>query len=469
MATCINQSVADRAMIIFSTHVRAGLGFFKASNLTVKAMNKEGNLINKEDFDIIARSRYNEVIPNEDYHVYINKQVGKLNAEIYKLLGITGKWNTKGKAPKANEIGPEAQDKLVGIKEAILNPKNQEHYDNLPIWSKIIVDLINDGEYDHHMLTEAIGYLKEIRETGASELEARVEAQEKEYAEAADTMVESLNRVSVELQGIAKLATEALNNEDMDVQELVEMAEANGIKIPDHATSNRAIGRAIFDAIDKRNRHWAAGTRWEGLVRLIGDYSNYVFDDLGYMLGRLDFRGAKKADQGVLESQIDNEIRKGKNQTLKAKQDYVAQLGTLIAESYDIELPNFKSLTDKLSTKSAVILKQQFYMQTLQEMAINSALKIETGLDYKTGANKGRQIVLSKGDLMQLYVDVLNPDVERSMELTGISRNDLEVLANKHLTEVDKKFAMRMASEFYQEMWEKENAEYRKAISHQHA
>ena len=461
MATCINPSVADEGMFIFSEHVRAGLDFFEASKLTVKALNKRGHLIAKEDFDIIARTRYNEVIPNGDYYTYVNQKIGKLKKTFLKELGVTGKFLTTGKVRKAHNVGPQAAEQLNRIANVIVKQDRGDLYDNLLPFERVIVDLYREGEYEPRLLEEAITYVREIREDGKTDLEARMNKQAAEIDAKASKMESSLHRVSEQLQELNKLATDALTDPDADLGELKAAAANAGIEIPPHLTTADEIAGRIVDAIEKKNRHWAAGTIFEGAVRFFGDYMVKVFDDMSYTLGRLDKRSAATTDGGVLESEVDNEVRNGKNRILKAKQEMIIQLGKTIAKHTGIKIPNFDSTWNNLTAANRAVVEYNFYSQVLQEQAIASGLEIQTGIRYKAGSKKGKQIVLTKGDIMQLYVDVLNSDVEKSMEVAGLSRNQLEVLANKHLTDTDKKIAMSMASEFYQDMWNAENEVYK--------
>ena len=474
MSTCTSpKAVQDIGMQIFTEHVRAGVGFFQASSAAVKALNNQGHPITRLEFDVIARTRYAEAIPNNDYQTYVDKESGKLVVEFNKAIGLTGRWTTQGKRIKAKDVGPDAHESLRRIADATQSPHNTEAYDALKQHEKIIFDLYQEGKTlgNRGMLKEAIEYVTDIRTKGKTELEERIEARKAKVKEKLDRVASALPRIGLKYQKILKEAIDILSESDNNDIEMLKLNAANaGLKIPADLTTNEEIAGFVIDRLQKMNKHWASGKWFQKIFELTGNFGATVWDDNSYTLGRLDKRGAASVDEGILETDIDDDIRQSKNRVLKDKQENIVILGKMAQESYGkafgFKTPDFENnkifgvKTGKINNKAA-IAEQMYYTQLLSHAAISSALEIKTGLRHKAGPNVGREIILTKGEIQQLYIDVLDPNVEPNMVAAGITREELEVLAATKLEVHEREFAMAVARDFYTQMWEKENKVYR--------
>ena len=449
---------------VFQQHYKATNDFVASSKLAVKYLKENENIsMTTEQFMVGVRDKFHYIFFETGTTTrFRNQKTADTYRALERALGVVGGKviGSKG-GRKAGKVDIEVQDKLNRIWQGI----NGSSAANLTEEESILVDTINTAASygDHRSLREAVNQIKEIVETGTSTLEKKQKETQKEINETAEKWSKSMSRLSekqFELDSAAKQMSET-GEGDVDAL-IIEAKDLLNLHIPQSMRNNpKEVANFILDSLERKKRGNTA-TRIGGLIsKAYGKMANYFTRDLGSILNVIDRKGHKLRDknkvandEGTLESGIDDELRSSKNQTLEDQEAHSNMLGRILAETYGVPMPTFKG-------KYASLYEADFLANVIREQAVRSAVKItDTGL-----RKNGVKIKLDRGELMQLYVDSLDPDVMVSMENAGINKNDLDVLVTKFLNQQDREFAMRLVSEFYPAVYAKENEVYKRIYS----
>ena len=443
---------------VFRDSYRATEDFFKSSVRAVEEMKSKGIDINKADFDFYVRENFIDTITEEaDYFRFRKKETAKLLERALKELGIGGRYAIGRPGEfKVGKISIPAQEKMQRIKDAYL--AGDPHIEGLSRGESIIVQNLIDGKnlQNDSVLKDVISSLKEIREKGKSDLEGLVEARDKAIAERNKLVKSDISKLTTEQQTLRKIAGKAYEGGVVDINELVDLAKDAGVKInpANFDDDTKKIAERILIRLDQKAGLSRAQRLLYGPTKLFGEFMVWGFHDTQSAINILSKRGSKSTTGGITKTLIYDVLKDAEGDMIGDREANMVLMGELVAKAYGEKIPTFTG-------KKAAKKKAEYFEQMLKTHAVRS------GIQYKTlyRDNNNRPITMSKGQLMQLYIDSINPSSRASLTAAGMTQERLNTLMkdpNNGLTDQDKMFALSMVTEFYPSLYAKENPVYKK-------
>ena len=444
-----------KGLTIFKDKYRATEDFYRASVLTLEQLNKDGISITKSELDVYLRDNFLNIITKDaQWFRFKTKKTGNLVESIQKQLGIGGRYSVgRPGDKKVGKTSLTAQDSIQRIKDGYLLENAQ--LKGLSIGEMVIVKNILDGRnfQDNNLLTEAFKAIKQIREEGVVELDRLREKDEKKQEAKNKLLATDFTRLTIKQQKLQRLAGQMNTTGEGDLEKLIEKATEAGIKV-----QGEDIHTVANNILIKLNRIASPPFSQTALRKLTFGASRYVvnvFHDSNSAIGRMSRRGSDSTVGGIGKTMLYDSMKDSEQDIIGLKEEYVNQLGALVANTYGIKIPDYSKKT------RGKLMEAEFLQATFTEFAIKSGRTFST--PYSDASNN--PIVLSKGDLMQLYANAINPDALAGMTRNNLPFYKLNTLVNdpiNGLTKEDKKIAMLMATEFYPSMWEKENEVHRR-------
>ena len=457
---CYSGKELAEGLNIFKDSFRTTGDFYKSSVKAVQELNDRGIDIKKIDFDLYVRENFIDVVnADQEYYNFRTKKNAEVLEKVQKELGIGGRY-AMGKPGefKVGKLDIETQEKFQRLKDAYLanDPYLLDNEGEM-----LLVQSILDGRnyQDTAMLQEALESLKEIRETGKSKLEEAREKKKEKQKKLNEKVKSDFDKLSHEQQALKKIAARASRGENVKLDEMIQLAKEMGIKIlPENYDNDSAlIGKRIIQRLNRSVGLSRGQKLMYHSIKVLGEFMLFSFHDMRSTLNSISLRGNKSTTRGIAKTIIYDDLKQAEGQIILQTEQQTLEVGRLLAAAYDIEIPNFKG-------NKAIIKESDFFMRILKEKGLESAIEFDTGLTN----DLGESILLSKGDLMQLYIDSINPNVAESMKNAGIDSDTLKKLVNDKtngLTEQDRAFAVSLVSDFYPKQWEKENTVYRRVYN----
>nr|MCH9665393.1 hypothetical protein [Gammaproteobacteria bacterium] len=454
MATCYVGGDITKGLEIFKETFRTTGDFKKSSVAALNVLHKDGVTITKQEFDTYVSENFKSLIPKaDDYFRYKKGRVRDTYKKIQRELGITGKYTVgrKGKY-KTGKISVEAQEVFEDIVEFAFTGKTPDKAFRDD--AEIIGGLIADGIASENisMLEEALAMIKEIRETGKSVLQEKLDAQKALDTSNSKKLAEDTSRLTVARQKVRELAV-SIHRGEGDVQTLIDALKKE-FKItinPDNFEGDpKKIAVRAIERIDKIAAAPLANSIFKSFSKKMQGFFTWAHRDLQGIISVISRRGSKSTDGGFTETFVHDTVRKADEDIIGLREEYINTLGEAIVEAYGIKVPKFKG-------KKAAIKKADWLTKQIQQYAEASSSVIPTA----TLLENGSLFKTSKGELMQLYLDSLNPEVAASMLRAGLSGDQLTDLIQKHLTQQDIDFAIAIKDSLYPMMYDRENATYK--------
>ena len=329
----------------------------------------------------------------------------------------------------------------------------------ISIWEQIIADSVNDAiRYnDPSLLQEMITEIDNLVKDGKSRIETLITEREKKIKEDAEIMAADTSRLSLIQQKIKQELVRILDGtEEGDKDVIAVLAKEAGVDVrSDNFTDPKEMARKIYGILQRKDNPPFSNAIIKRVQKWMGSAANWGYRDLDGMLDKVSRRGNNSlSESSNLVSMIDIRLREAnevKYQTIEAQQNL---LGALIEKVYGLPVKDFTG------NKSAID-QNNYYTQLIREQALRvegDISEIGTGIFDEAG----NEIVVNKGELIQLYMDSLNENVVESMNNAGLSEEKLLELVTTNLTDQDRKFAMAMVHEFYPALYEMENEVHKK-------
>lgn len=453
MACYSGKQIAD-GLNVFKETFRTTGDFFKSSDASVKHLNDKGISITKGEFDAYVQENFKTLIPKSDeYFRYKKGRVREEYAKIQRELGITGKYTTgkKGKY-KVGKVSAEAQETFEDIIDLAFTDKvsgNEVRGD-----AEVIADLIKDGiTYENiGSLQEALNIIKDIRETGKSQLQSKLDGAKAETKKNSEDIIKATSRLAVDQQAVKQAAIDLYNGKG-DIDTLVEMAEEKfGIKVnPDNFNNDpKIVAAKILHKIKDREKPKHYKNVLGKVSKAVQGFFAWENFDLQSYISVLDRRSSGTTDGGFLERFIHDQSRQADERVNETREQDIKQFGNIIIDAYGIKRPKFKG-------NKAIIEENDWITQQIQYISTQNSAVFATDVIIKDG----EVFETSKAELMQLYLDSFNPEVSKSMELSGLTLSDADTLFNDYLTEQDRTFALEVMHSLYPAMYAKENGTYK--------
>ena len=444
-----------KGLTIFKDKYRATEDFFQASVLALDELNKSGIPITKSEFDVYLRDNFITIITQDaEYFRFKSKKTGNLLERVQKELGIGGRYAVG--RPGTNKVGKtslNAQDSLQRVKDGYLLEDSQ--LEGLTIGEQVIVRNLLDGRnyQDNNLLEQALKSLKQIRKEGVAELDRLREKEAADQEKKNEMLASDLTRLTLKQQKLQKLAGKMNTTGEGDIEALKDKAADAGIKV--QGEDIKTIANNILIRLNRMAQPPFSQTSLRKVVSGASRFLVNTFHDANSAIGRMSRRGNDSTVGGIGKTMLYDSAKDSEQDIIGLKEEHVDRLGEIIANAYNIKIPDYSKKT------RGALRRAEFLQSVLTEHAIASARKFNT--PYSDAFNN--PIILSKGDLMQLYADAINPDALAGMERNGLDLQKLNTLVNdtdNGLTEEDKVIAMSLVTDFYPEMWKKENEVHRR-------
>lgn len=443
---CFKPQEIESGKQVFMDSYRATGNFYQSSLNAVEHLNAKGVKITQNEFDIIAHESFYDFVSHDvSVKTGVQNRIDIALDKINKNLGIVGKYKPelKGQYLSGN-FAPHVHERLDLIAQELYgNTKGQ-----IGPADKMIVKLIKDGETqrDPEMLEQALKEIRQIQKTGKSTIETLMEADQKEISRKANELAKDFSRLSIKQQKLRATAL-AVNKGEGDVDLMRAEAKDLGMTFNPDLT-DAEIAKVILKEMSKLSKHAFHKTWAARASKLYGDLFVQTSRDLNTIIHFLSKRGGTRLNEGIAQTELHNEMRIADSKNSELKQKYINKLGGLIAKAYGVKVPPFKG-------NMARVAEVEFYSDLFEDFAMESTKEIDTGI-YPEGLN-GHELVLQKGELMQLYAHSRNGYLMEAMERTGLTRGQLKGLVEQHLTEQDKLFTMSTINEFNRDLYNDEN------------
>lgn len=371
----------------------------------------------------------------------VNKLVEKLNR------ALTSKFTGKN---DSSRLPPGTYDRLAKMHKAL----NTTEIVELTEAENILVNSINDGikANDIKVLNYALDEIESIKNTGKNSIADHVKAKAKAKNELVELFITDIVNLSIEEQKIKDEFTRMsqLTTEELDLGTVIALINEAGLKIrPENFNNNpKELALAGWRMLSKKEEGPLSNKLFKPILKKMGQISIWGYKDLDAMLNSVSRRGGTT---GILADGIDLRLREANENIYDLGDTHTLEFGSLVAETFGYKVPEFKG--DK-----AKIKELNFYRELVQEHVVKSSNKIKTGIS--DSANN--EIILEQGELMQLYMDSLNPNNVQAIEAAGISEELLLELVNKYLTDQERAFAMNIVHRLFPKMMERESKVYEK-------